>query len=151
MIIVLFLFNPNFFIIKVLETSVFFSFIISYLITVLINPGIPNRDFYYNTYENKNKEKTTSGLVKCNKCNICTPKCFDLHHCEVCNVCVMQYDHHCPWTGKCIGKYNIISFYFFIFFLFVYIFMSFITFLMFIINLQENEFRNKRRIKNLKL
>ena len=22
-----------------------------------------------------------------------------------------QLDHHCPWTGKCIGKYNLAYFY----------------------------------------
>jgi hypothetical protein len=151
LIIALFLFNPNFFIIKIFETVIFLFFLISYLITALINPGIPNRDYYYNTYENKNNEKSTSRLAKCNKCNICVPRNFCINHCEVCDVCVMQYDHHCPWTGKCIGKYNIISFYCFLFFLIAYIFMSFITFLMFIVNLQEIEIRSKRRIKNLKL
>ena len=28
------------------------------------------------------------------------------------------FDHHCPWTSKCIGKGNIISFYLFILFTF---------------------------------
>lgn len=28
-------------------------------------------------------------------------------HCIECDVCVEEYDHHCVWTGKCIGKGNI--------------------------------------------
>lgn len=27
-------------------------------------------------------------------------------HCQICNHCVEKYDHHCPWLGVCIGKYN---------------------------------------------
>lgn len=143
---VIFLFNQNFFIVKLLETLIFFCFLISYLITVLINPGIPNRDYFCDTFD-KNKDKPASGVVKCTKCNIIVPKYLEINHCTICDVCVMKYDHHCPWTGKCIGKYNLISFYCFLFSLIAYIFMSFITLLMFIINLQENEIRNRRRIK----
>ena len=27
-------------------------------------------------------------------------------HFDECNICIIGYDHHCPWTSKCIGKYN---------------------------------------------
>lgn len=32
-------------------------------------------------------------------------------HCEYCDVCCEDLDHHCPWVGKCIGKYNQCSFF----------------------------------------
>ncbi len=27
-------------------------------------------------------------------------------HCQACNHCVERYDHHCPWLGVCIAKFN---------------------------------------------
>ncbi len=41
------------------------------------------------------------------------PKTF---HCSYCDVCVIGYDHHCPWTSKCIGKKNLVQFYIFLFY-----------------------------------
>jgi uncharacterized membrane protein len=35
-------------------------------------------------------------------------------HCSDCNVCVSNYDHHCPWTSKCIGGGNLYHFYIFL-------------------------------------
>lgn len=31
-------------------------------------------------------------------------------HCSTCQVCIMGYDHHCPWTGKCVGIGNALYF-----------------------------------------
>ena len=143
------MFNPNFFIIKVLETCFFFFFLLNYLFTMLINQGIPNRDFFSDTFYLNNSDKDPSKLIVCNRCNIIAPRSLKISHCPICEVCVMNQDHHCPWTGKCIGKYNLISFYCFLFGLFGYIIMSFVTFMMFLINLQEEELRNSRR-KNKK-
>lgn len=32
-------------------------------------------------------------------------------HCSDCDVCIKGYDHHCPWTSKCIGENNLWKFY----------------------------------------
>ena len=40
-------------------------------------------------------------------CSLCAsfrpPTCV---HCVACGTCIHGYDHHCPWTGKCIGSRN---------------------------------------------
>ena len=72
------------------------------------NPGIPSREYYkknfkLNSDENKNYRK-------CSKCNIIIPKSFKVVHCERCEICVKNQDHHCPWTSKCIGENNLTLF-----------------------------------------
>ena len=56
---------------------------ISYLTTSLINPGIPNRDYYSKYFSSNNPDIPTSNLVKCSKCNIVVPKYFRISHCNI--------------------------------------------------------------------
>ena len=34
-------------------------------------------------------------------------------HCNMCNNCVQEFDHHCVWLGTCIGKKNYALFIYF--------------------------------------
>ena len=69
------LFSNNPQIIKIIETGAFLIEITSYLLTMLINPGIPSR--YYHTKNIENTYEYINSLgqpnrpyLKCNKCNL---------------------------------------------------------------------------------
>ncbi len=51
----------------------------------------------------------------CHKCDINRPP--RSHHCRVCEVCVLEYDHHCPWVNGCIGYNNYRNFVLLIFYI----------------------------------
>ena len=57
--------------------------------------------------------------VPCQICKLDRPD--NASHCYECGVCVLDLDHHCPWTGKCIGKRNLKFFYVFLFTLTAYL------------------------------
>jgi hypothetical protein len=96
----------------IIEKVSFSSYLISFLISFLINPGIPEREFYKKEIiKNKND---LSKFTRCDKCCIIIPKSFNVGHCIYCNICIKNQDHHCVWIGKCIGRYTKIPFYLFL-------------------------------------
>jgi len=82
------------------------SFIIS-IILYLINPGI-----IYQSYI-----KNIQNTLYCKICDIKYDKSLNGKHCQICNVCISGFDHHCNSIGKCIGRYNFIIFYIVILFM----------------------------------
>ncbi|ETV77318.1 hypothetical protein H257_08764 [Aphanomyces astaci] len=50
--------------------------------------------------------------ILCAHCQIRRP--LNAIHCYECEVCIDGMDHHCPWTGKCIGKKTLYWFYLFL-------------------------------------
>ena len=107
------LFFINFFsklniIIKLFGIFSFLMYFISYTGTFCLNPGYPKRD------ENSLVGKPRVIYKRCLYCDIWERVDMDITHCYDCGVCVEGYDHHCPWTGKCIGKNTIKYFYTFI-------------------------------------
>jgi len=80
-----------------------------YLYTALRNPGISTAKHP----EDPELEKYVDYPNFCNACKVLKDE--ETYHCYDCDVCIKGYDHHCPWTGKCIGAGNIIPFYTFLF------------------------------------
>ena len=118
------LLGQNYLLIKIFFVLNYIIYIISYLYTILKNPGIPERKFYIKfTKDNKTKDFR----LKCKKCNIIVPKNYNITHCSDCDICVREQDHHCPWTGKCIAKYNLKSFYVFTYSLLGFLINIFLT------------------------
>ena len=107
-----------------------------YIIVYFINPGIPERKYASKFFKDQANKKN---YFKCQKCNIIMKKSSLMGHCVYCDVCVIKQDHHCPWTGKCIGKNNAIFFHGFIIFLFLYITVVFCLFIKIYIKLKKNK------------
>jgi len=53
----------------------------------------------------------------CQKCEIDRPA--RSHHCRICKVCVLEYDHHCPWINGCVGYNNYRNFVLLIFYIMI--------------------------------
>jgi hypothetical protein len=84
---------------------------ISFLITFLKNPGIPQKRSKQN---NVIMEENSDNSKECSICLFSSDKNSKTHHCSECGICIEGFDHHCPWTSKCVGKGNLIPFYVFV-------------------------------------
>ncbi|OMJ67227.1 hypothetical protein SteCoe_35670 [Stentor coeruleus] len=113
---IFFIFNvcPRIGIISTILGVVNFGFLLtSYFLAAIVNPGIEMNQL-------KDDDLECDSEITDNFCIICQvyrhPRS---EHCEECGVCIQEYDHHCPWTSKCIGKGNIKYFYCFLTGLFI--------------------------------
>jgi len=73
------------------------------------NLTTPQQNKRFNT-----NQITIDGQLRfCNTCHAFKPD--RAYHCSQCNKCILRFDHHCPWTGHCIGNRNHKIFYVFLF------------------------------------
>jgi len=87
---------------KVIFILVYLYYTITYILLMILNPGIPNNKSNIDLHELKRK------YYQCTLCNSIVYKDneFITYHCRYCNLCIEKYDHHCNFVGKCIGKNN---------------------------------------------
>ncbi len=84
------------------------------LLTVLSNPGLPDRDVGKQNVDAIRAMIAAGEAHYCSSCGVVKDPCKKTEHCALCQVCVEGYDHHCPWVGKCVGAGNIRYFYGFV-------------------------------------
>ena len=95
-------------------------------ITTLLIPFLIKRRF------EREYKGDFSKIKRCDKCNITIFKSLNISHCVFCNICIKNLDHHCPWIGKCVGKYTKIPFYCFLIGIIFYIISNIIIFIIFL-------------------
>lgn len=93
--------------------SVYVTSIVSYSLAAFKNPGI-----ILSPWELEMEEGNSSQI--CKICKVATEP--GSAHCDDCQVCIRKHDHHCPFTGKCIGSGNTIPFHIFLLTIFLCIF-----------------------------
>ena len=131
------IYERNFKGIKIAITTTFITHFFSFLLTIIVNPGIPDRKYYYHNYIKTIEKIDKKKYDKCKICNIITPKILNVSHCYYCDVCVVNQDHHCTCIGKCIGKNNCILFYLSIITIPLYAVMCFVTLISYVIYIDD--------------
>ena len=110
-------------ILPLIISSIFYiSQIISIIITAFSDPGIlhkQERDYKYRPKKYYFKYVINGHLYELNYCKSCLlfrpPRAS---HCQLCDNCIIRFDHHCKWIGQCIGQKNYGAFYSLVFCLF---------------------------------
>ena len=81
----------------------FVTNILFLLITAFTEPGIIPRRPPSQLLESMSDDMRDK-VQYCHTCRIVRPP--RAKHCRYCDNCVEVFDHHCPWTGTCIGVRN---------------------------------------------
>jgi len=124
--------NNSYYAIKVLGIIMSLFQLTIYFLASTLNPGLPKNIYEYNATHN------IKGTYRfCKVCKLWLDESKNNYHCDICKCCCEGYDHHCPWTTKCVGSGNIYLFYLMLFtsfLLFGYFIFSVIMMSVFISN-----------------
>ena len=96
-----------------------------FILACIKNPGLPKKSLQ-NEFLLYNEPDR---YIRCQKCFFIIDQTKNYRHCDDCGCCCEGYDHHCPWTSKCVGKGNIFYFngmIFMISIIFIYFILAFL-------------------------
>jgi hypothetical protein len=98
--------------VKIIDWILYILWDISYISTCIKNPGYP-----------KMCSETIKGnkdMLYCEKCELWYKPTSSTIHCDICDICIEGFTHHCFWFGHCIGINNKKEFYAFLFLSFIF-------------------------------
>eukprot|EP01069_Polyplicarium_translucidae_P001324 Polyplicarium_translucidae@DN1625_c0_g1_i1.p1 len=95
----------------------------NYIKVCTTDPGIPPQ---FGHVEGGASHPDLMDVEVCHRCQ--SYRLPRVHHCSICDRCVLKMDHHCPWVAQCVGLHNYRFFFLFMAWLVVGCIFTVITF-----------------------